>query len=391
MGAELIFTSESDPIRRIPLEPGKPYVLGRSRSCDVVLTGTKVSRQHTRVRFLEGRLSVEDLGSRNGTYVQGQRLGKRPATLQNGEAFQVGRSRVTLRALDTLFEDSLLGPVLPGYQPVAPIGKGSFATVFSAIDERSGRIVAVKKLKARHEEDLARFEREARLMTQLDDPHLVKIFDFVYHQSNPHIVMEFVDGETLQRKTRGAGLPLQQVIAMGHGLLQGLTHLHAAGIVHRDLKPSNVLLPYSSGVKLTDLGIAKALEEDTGLTSEGQGLGTFGYMPPEQATNAKLADHRSDLYGLGATLYYCLTARPPLRFKRIESQASLREAVHALQTRAPVPLSVHRPDTPEWLELTVMRLLSKAPEERGEASDLLEVFEERAAVYDGDDLDETWI
>lgn len=395
MHAELIFTGETGRNRRVPLFEGKTYTIGRSRHSDVVLVGTKVSRKHTTVRLEEQGLIVLDAGSRNGTFHHGHKIGEGGALLNNGDTFQIGDYSLTLRSLDaaTSASRAIEGPRIPGYEPLARIGLGAYSRVFSAIQKSTGNLVAIKTLTAQEEDELQRFEREARIMSGLDSPRLVQVLEFVSTPKTQHIVMEFVDGRTIHDRTRGEGVPIPEAVKVGLGIAEGLLHLHEAGIIHRDVKPSNVLLPYAGGVKLTDLGIAKKLEGDSALTAEGQGLGTFGYMAPEQALNARGVDHRSDLYGLGATLYHLLTGRPPFRFRPIVGQKELRAAIKVLQNRAPVSPCVHAPDTPRWFEELVLRLLSKTSSERGETSEVVATLAHWHEVLKTDQtasMDETW-
>jgi serine/threonine protein kinase len=393
--AELIFTGGTGENRRVPLFLGKTYTLGRSRKSDIVLVGSKVSRQHTTVRLGEQGLVVLDAGSRNGTFHHGYKIGEGGALLSNGDTFQIGDFSLTLRSLDeaTSAARAIEGPRLPGYEPLARIGLGAYSRVFSAIQRSTGTLVAIKTLTVDEEDELQRFEREARIMSELDSPRLVKVLEFVSTRKSHHIVMEFVDGRTIHERTRGEGVPISEAVKVGLGIAEGLLHLHQAGIVHRDVKPSNVLLPYAGGAKLTDLGIAKKLEGDSALTAEGQGLGTFGYMPPEQALNARGVDSRSDLYGLGATLYHLLTGRPPFRFRPIAGQQELRAAIKVLQNRRPVLPSVHAPETPSWFEDLVMQLLSKTPGERGEMDEVVRKLADMHRVLKSDQtasMDETW-
>lgn len=396
MRAEIIFTAESDERRRIPLFTGKTYVAGRSRSCDIVLSHTKVSRKHVNLTLTDEGLEVEDLGSRNGTYVRGECLGKGQAMiLENGDTVQVGGHSLTLRILtpETLLPLQLEGPDLEGYETLARIGKGAYSRVFSAIQRSTGNLVAIKSLVAREDDDWVRFDREAELMKELDSPYLVKIYEFHEGKATAHIVMEYVDGKTARSVTREEGLPFENVIRIGYGLAQGIAHLHKTSIVHRDIKPSNVLLPYAGGVKLTDLGIAKEVG-DAALTAPGQGLGTLAFMAPEQAIDARSVDTRSDLYGFGATLYYLVAGRPPLVNSPIRSQKDLRIAVETLTTKKAPPLKVRRPETPAWLENMILKLLEKEPVDRIQTADeVVEAFGHWAELLDPSEersMSETW-
>jgi hypothetical protein len=195
------------------------------------------------------------------------------------------------------------------------IGRGGMGAVWLGRDEVLGRQVALKQiglLPGADRADLARAEREARLSAQLNHPHVVAVFDAVVDpETQAHwLVMEYVDGTTLAQVVRKGGHLSPDVAAPL--LLQAadaLVAAHAAGIVHRDVKPSNILVDRTWRVKLTDFGIAR-IESDASLTQTGLLTGSPSYLAPEVVTGDR-GDQASDVWSLGATLFYVLTGRPP--------------------------------------------------------------------------------
>jgi serine/threonine protein kinase len=206
---------------------------------------------------------------------------------------------------------------LPGdrYQPVARLGAGAFGEVFRARDALLGRDVAVKRIRldafaepAQLEEVKRRFVREAQVAARLRHPNIVTVHDIVATGATSLIVMELVEGETLQSRLRARGrLDLAETIRLLGQVASALDHAHANQVVHRDVKPANIMIEPSGQVKVMDFGIAK-LESAANLTSTGLIMGTPNYMSPEQARGLKV-DGRSDLFSLAA----CSTSASPAR------------------------------------------------------------------------------
>ncbi len=205
-----------------------------------------------------------------------------------------------------------LGP----YEILAPIGAGGMGEVYKANDTRLDRTVAVKVLPehlAESPERKARFEREAKAISQLNHPHICTLYDVGEQDGIDFIVMEYIEGETLAERLKKGALPLEKALEYGIQIADGLDTAHRAGIVHRDLKPANVMLT-KSGVKLLDFGLARLVEGDLGpetsdaptqqkdLTQEESIIGTLQYMAPEQLER-KPADARTDIFALGLVLY----------------------------------------------------------------------------------------
>src|SRR5262245_23211002 len=265
-----------------------------------------------------------------------------------------------------------LGP----YEIVSALGAGGMGEVYRARDTRLGREVAIKVLPQHLSTDperRARFEREARTISQLNHPHISTLHDVGHQDGIDFLVMELLEGESLaQRLDRGA-LPLSEVLTFGRQIAEALDRAHQAGVVHRDLKPGNIML-VRTGAKLLDFGLARSaglVPAETAmshsptmtrpLTARGAIVGTFQYMAPEQL-EAKDADARTDLWALGCVLYEMATGS---RAFAGESQASL---IAAIMTGEPRAMSDLKPVTPPALEKLVRQCLRKDPELRPQSA-----------------------
>ena len=243
--------------------------------------------------------------------------------------------------------------------------------VYKAKDTRLDRIVAVKVLPAHLAESSelkARFEREAKLISQLNHPHICTLYDVGEQDGIDYLVMEYIEGETLAERLKKGPLPLEKVLEYGIQIADGLDKAHGAGIVHRDLKPGNAMLT-KSGIKLLDFGLAGRIHPRSGesdassptearpLTQEGTVLGTFQYMSPEQL-EGKEADPRSDIFALGALLYEMVSGRKAFDGK---SQASL---ISSIMTSELSPPSALRSASPKALDHVIRKCLVKDADER---------------------------
>ncbi len=189
------------------------------------------------------------------------------------------------------------------------LGRGGMGVVCRYRDTELKRPVAVKFISGG---TIARFQTEAEAIAQLNHPNIAQIHGF-YRQDDPHyIVMEYVDGESLSQRLNSIGkIPVRDAVEITIGLCDALAHAHSKGIIHRDIKPSNVLLNREEVPKLVDFGLAR-IDSDDGQLTRG-GLGTPAYVAPEQAKHGTLADARSDLWSLAATLYHMVTGEVPGR------------------------------------------------------------------------------
>ncbi|MBI2425916.1 MAG: serine/threonine protein kinase [Candidatus Hydrogenedentes bacterium] len=210
---------------------------------------------------------------------------------------------------------SLMGKVLGPYQIETLIGRGAMGSVYLAKDTDLGRKVALKVLLgslARNPDQIARFQQEARSAAPLQHPNIVAIYDTGIRQGVPFIAMEYVEGEPLDRFLRRNGcIDWRNALHIARQVAKALDCAHQAGIVHRDVKPANILIDKNGHVRLTDFGIAKAYENQTGHTDHGQLLGTPKYMSPEQCQEGAKISPASDLYSLGVTLFEMISGKLP--------------------------------------------------------------------------------
>lgn len=293
------------------------------------------------------------------------------------------------------------GFILGRYTILERLGKGRMAGVYRARHEK-GAIVAIKVLppsKARDPDLLQRFHREARLAMKLKHPNVVRTFDVgksqSTHEEDPvyYLVMEHLEGETLEdllKRKKKFSPP--EAVGLIYQALLGLQHIHENGLIHRDLKPANMMLAQVKGkdgkptgqvtVKILDLGLSRTFAEESGdlqestansaLTQEGIVLGTPDYMSPEQARNARAADIRSDIYGLGCVLFHLLSGEPPFPDTNIISQM-IRHS-----TETPRRLKELNPEVADGLQQVIDWMMAKDPAKRyptpGRAAKALEVF-----------------
>jgi len=204
----------------------------------------------------------------------------------------------------------------------------------------------------------ARFVDEARAMAELRHPNVVAVFEAGEAGGRPYLAAELVAGESLEESvTRGGPLEPERAVEVTLALWDALEAAHGRGILHRDVKPENVLLTAEGTPKLTDFGLARLAAREQRLTQTGEVLGTPGYMPPEQASGEKRRQGPvSDVYGLGATLYYLLSGRAPFEGP---SRINLLKAV---LTDDPTSLRKHVPGLDPPLEAVVRRALEKEPD-----------------------------
>jgi serine/threonine protein kinase len=240
------------------------------------------------------------------------------------------------------------------------LGRGGMATVHLARDSELDRPVAVKVLAGHLSGDEGfreRFVREARMAAGLSHPNVVQVFDAGEDDGRLFIVMEYVPGVTLADELRRAGkLAPAAAVDLALQTCAGLEHAHDAGLVHRDVKPGNLLLREDGALKITDFGIARAVEA-TQLTQVGSVLGTAAYLSPEQAAGEPVTA-AADIYGLGVVLYELLTGRTPFLFE------SLTDLVAKHRESTVTPVRELEPAVPEPLEAAVMKCLARNPDYR---------------------------
>ncbi|TBH17621.1 serine/threonine-protein kinase [Thermus thermamylovorans] len=264
------------------------------------------------------------------------------------------------------------------YEILEKVGLGGMATVYKAKDRKTGRLVALKVPQERFVGDprfVRRFHREAEVLSRMDHPAIVKVYDHGQVEGVHYIAMEFLDGEGLDKLIEERRLSLKQAVAVLARVADALRHIHAQGIVHRDIKPGNVMVLRGAlredgvdprGVRLMDFGIA-AGKVLTRLTITGARIGTPVYMSPEQAKGQKL-DHRSDIYSLGIVLYETLTGQPPFT-------GGYETVIHQQIFQVPTPPKQLRPEIPQALSDLVLRMLEKDPAKRPSLEEVIRGLE----------------
>ena len=252
-------------------------------------------------------------------------------------------------------------PTIPGYDVIGVLGRGGMGVVYLARQTRLRRPVALKMILAGEHADpaeLARFQSEALAVAQLQHPNIVQIHEVGEHDGLPFFSLEYLAGGSLHRKIRREPQPPNEAARLVETLARAVQYAHAHGIVHRDLKPANVLLAEDGTPKVTDFGLAKAVEDDSSRTRTGTILGTPSYMAPEQARGAvHEIGPPADVYALGAILYELLTGRPPFQ------GASVLDTLEQVRSREPVPPS-QLLKVPRDLETVCLKCLQKEPRKR---------------------------
>lgn len=279
--------------------------------------------------------------------------------------------------IEKLFQGKYRGFFLGKYKLLGHIGSGGMSSVYLAehVGLHDKRAIKVLPKKRVHDASyLARFQREAQAIASLDHPNIVVAHDIDNDGDTHFIVMEYVDGLDLQMLVRRDGpLDFSTAADIVAQAARGLEHAHARGVIHRDVKPANLLVDQQGRVRLLDMGLALIeTEEDHSLTvaNNENVLGTADYLAPEQALNSHKVDHRVDIYGLGCTLYYLLTARPPF------SDGTLAQRIIKHQNEMPRSIREIRPECPGELEGMCVKMLQKDPRYRYQtAKEVAEVFE----------------
>ena len=275
------------------------------------------------------------------------------------------------------------------YRLLSRIADGGMATVYLAIDERLGRRVAVKVLRAdlaRDEGFVGRFQREARLAAGLSHPNIVAVHDFHESSGVPgeelYLVMEYVDGRTLREKlVDGGAMSVRQATHIITAVLAALDEAHRADLVHRDVKPENVLVRDDGTIKVTDFGLARAVTSSTRTSTTGILMGTVSYLAPEQVDGDR-ADARSDVYAAGLMLYELLTGQRA--FQGENPAHVMYQHVHG-----EVPLASDRVSTvPLELDQVIARATARSPDDRPDtAGDLIQVLRDAIRQLSDDEFD----
>jgi serine/threonine-protein kinase len=404
------------------------FLIGRSDQAHLYLPDDRFfSRHHCLLEIAPPRCYLRDLGSTNGTYVNGRKV--QEAYLTNGDRIQGGQ---TVLAVEVSVEQPTLhydpaskqaGPILnptqpsivmvecancgrrdtaeasapdekllflceecreelrrqpqpvPGYEMVRVLGRGGMGCVMLARRAETGEAVAIKTLLpeiAVSDQALRRFMREIDVAAALNHPHIVRFLDRGTHNGAVYLVTEFIEGSDAAKlaDARGGRLPFPEAMRIIQQALDALSYAHQQGYIHRDIKDQNILV---SGdwpnltAKLTDFGLAKSFTQSgmSGITMAGEMAGTFAYMPPEQIRDFRDVRPTSDIYAMGMTAYSLLTGELALD---LPARAGVPETIKAIFDKPIVPLSRRPAQIPPRAASIIERALAKDPADRWQSA-----------------------
>jgi len=379
-----------DQGKKLTIHPGPGMIIGRGSAAYYQVNDPRTSRSHCEVTLQGEQVTIKCLGGSGGTFVNGQKIQQQ--NLKLGDVVQVGDTQLRLQVGDEPL-DVALAPIQAAGQPPQPkkqpdpnkletlvgttlshyeighiIGTGRSGIVFFASDIKDNKLVALKVMLpefAKNEEDIQRFIRGIKTMLPLRHPNLVQLYGA--GKTGPYcwIAMEFVAGENLRQVIERIGvagmLDWRNAFKVAVQIGRVLEYAHGQDIIHRNVTPTNILRDAPSKVvKLGDLMLSKAMEGILAqqITRPGELVGEVEYMSPERTRGTTDIDHRSDLYGLGATLYALLTGRPPF------TGSTLVEKITRIRQDEPVPPTKFQLSIPHPFEGLVLKLLAKDPDGR---------------------------
>jgi len=399
--------------RVFPFEQHDTFLIGRNNEAHLCLPDDRFfSRNHCLLEINPPRCFLRDLGSTNGTFVNGKRVSA--AYLRHGDQIQGGATVLTVEVsagwereetvdrqpsivfveclncgrreqvqasspdekLTFLCEDCRAEmkrspQPIPGYDMVRVLGRGGMGCVTLGREQKSGRAVAIKTLlpeAAVSDKAMRRFMREIEVAASLKHPHIVEFLDSGTHNGVVFLITEFVDGPDAAKlaDARGGPLPYQVAVTIILQVLDALAHAHSQGFIHRDIKDQNILVCDSETTpkaKLTDFGLAKNFAQSgmSGVTMAGEAAGTIAYMAPEQLRNFRDVKPQSDIYGLGMTAYSLLTGEMALD---LAGKSSVAETVKAIFEQPAIPLARRAPHFPPALCEVIDRALAKDQTQR---------------------------
>jgi eukaryotic-like serine/threonine-protein kinase len=396
------------------------FLIGRSENAHLYLPEDRFfSRHHCLLEIAPPRCFLRDLGSTNGTYVNGQRV--QESFLKSGDRIQGGQtvlevdvqveqrpSEAEAPTLTKPFEikiecancgrrDTVEGSAtnepmtficeecreelkrqpqpVPGYQMIKMLGRGGMGCVMLARSEKTGHAVAIKTLLpevAVADQAVRRFMREIEVAAALEHPNIVRYLESGTQNGSVYLVTEFVEGSDAARlaDSQGGRLPYKQAIDVIAQSLDALAYAHGKGYIHRDIKESNILLSGSAPnytAKLTDFGLAKSFTQSgmSGITMAGDMAGTFAYMPPEQIKDFRNVKPTSDIYAIGMTAYSLLAGDTALD---VGPSGDMAATVRAIFEGQIVPLRQRVPEVPERAAEVIERALAKDPAHRWQSA-----------------------
>jgi serine/threonine protein kinase len=358
---------------------GATVILGSAPDATIRLLDPGIAPQHAALR-IELPLSFQVVDLAGGTTLNGEVLPSRvPTPAGSGDVLGVAGCELLIELVGV---EATLTPARPtplaeffpspDYEVLRQLGSGGMGRVLEARRRSDGFLVAVKVMNETLDpssEEHQRFVVEGRLAQKVQSPHVVEVYEAnVLPTGQAYIVMEHVPGPSLHLRVAQHGpLSIQEALLVGEHVANAIVAACLVGVVHRDIKPGNVLLHPQGVAKLTDFGIAKDLDSTLrSLTETGVGLGTLGYMAPEQL-EAKYVDVGADIYGLGATLFFALCARAPLMIRDMSQ-------IRMIADMAAPPLSQFRPDAPPALVELVKAMLESASWDRPMAVEVVDAL-----------------
>ena len=353
--AKLVAQSGPTAGREYPLVKDL-VTLGRQSTCDVQIIDNMSSRAHCQVRR-DGKLfALVDLGSRNGTQLNGKKVGER--LLFFGDRIRVGE-------VEFLFTkepgDVELKDMLTKYELHQKIGEGGMGIVFKAQQRSMAREVALKILAPKYAQKpkwVEQFINEARAAGKLNHQNIIQVHDVGTENDIHFFSMEYVDGPTCMQMLKDHGtLDIEPALEITRQVARALDYAHAHRLIHQDIKPDNIMVGSNEVVKLADLGISKTFDEVAAEEGPKKIMGTPHYMSPEAALGKKI-DHRIDIYSLGATLYQMLSGKTPFH------GTNPTDVLKAHVMEALPPIKDLNPAVPEEVVTLIERMMTKNPDER---------------------------
>lgn len=408
--------------RVFPFDQHDTFLIGRANEAHLCLPDDRFfSRNHCLLEIAPPRCFLRDLGSSNGTFVNGKRVAE--SFLKHGDQIQGGESVLLVEVSAEQADDRrpewnspARPPVIviveclncgrreqaqasspdehltflceecreelkrspqpiPGYEMVRVLGRGGMGCVTLGRHQKTGRAVAIKTLLpecAVSDKAMRRFMREIEVAAALKHPNIVEFLDRGTHNGVVYLVTEFVDGPDASKlaDAQGGKLICSEAVALVSQVLGALSHAHAHGFIHRDIKDQNILVSGSgtnARAKLTDFGLAKSFVQSgmSGVTMAGEAAGTIAYMPPEQLRNFRDVRPQSDIYAVGMTAYSLLTGEMALD---LAGKSSIAETVKAIFEQPAIPLAQRAPHLPQALCEIVDRALHKDQAQRWQSA-----------------------
>jgi tRNA A-37 threonylcarbamoyl transferase component Bud32 len=391
----------------VPIDKDE-FIIGRALQTDIrIIQDPKISRQHCRIFKKDNEFYVEDLKSSNGTFVNDEQISS-PTKLNEHDKMRVGdkqiiflidrRQGLRTQMIDKIMfctkcggsitskevkegmaeqrgdgkyicaecaeSDTMSAKIFTNYEILGKIAQGGMGVVYKAKHRVINNIVAIKLIREGKETDMEiikRFMREVKLGSMVRHPNIIEFLDAGEHNGVKYMVMEYCDGQSLEKKFKGGGrIDVTVFPEIAFQIMDAIEAVHKADLVHRDIKPDNILLTSDNVAKLIDFGLVKSLDpaSQSILTQSGTIMGSPHYMPPEQVQDSKTPDVRGDIYSLGATFYRVLCGETPVQGRTpIEFIQNLtaKSIIHPSEKNKDIPL-----DMGTWL----MTSLKLSPEDR---------------------------